>query len=30
MRTEILIYEGIDELDAFGSYEVLAEAGFDA
>jgi transcriptional regulator GlxA family with amidase domain len=29
MRTEILIYDGIDELDAFGPYEVLAEAGFD-
>jgi transcriptional regulator GlxA family with amidase domain len=29
MRTEVLIYDGIDELDAFGPYEVLAEAGFD-
>jgi transcriptional regulator GlxA family with amidase domain len=29
MRTEILVYDGIDELDAFGPYEVLAEAGFD-
>jgi transcriptional regulator GlxA family with amidase domain len=29
MRTEILIYDGFDELDAFGPYEVLAEAGFD-
>jgi transcriptional regulator GlxA family with amidase domain len=29
MRTEILIYDGVDELDAFGPYEVLAEAGFD-
>jgi transcriptional regulator GlxA family with amidase domain len=29
MRTEILIYDGIDELDAFGPYEVLAEAAFD-
>jgi transcriptional regulator GlxA family with amidase domain len=29
MQTEILIYDGIDELDAFGPYEVLAEAGFD-
>jgi transcriptional regulator GlxA family with amidase domain len=29
MRTEILIFDGIDELDAFGPYEVLAEAGFD-
>jgi transcriptional regulator GlxA family with amidase domain len=29
MRTEILIYDGIDELDAFGPWEVLAEAGFD-
>jgi transcriptional regulator GlxA family with amidase domain len=29
MQTEILIYDGIDELDGFGPYEVLAEAGFD-
>lgn len=29
MRTEILIYDGFDELDAFGPYEVLGEAGFD-
>jgi transcriptional regulator GlxA family with amidase domain len=29
MRTEILIFDGFDELDAFGPYEVLAEAGFD-
>jgi transcriptional regulator GlxA family with amidase domain len=29
MQTEILIYDGIDELDAFGPYEVLAEGGFD-
>jgi transcriptional regulator GlxA family with amidase domain len=29
MRTEILIYDGFDELDAFGPYEVLAEGGFD-
>jgi putative intracellular protease/amidase len=24
MRTEILIFDGFDELDAFGPYEVLA------
>jgi transcriptional regulator GlxA family with amidase domain len=29
MRTEILIYDGCDELDAFGPYEVLASAGFE-
>jgi transcriptional regulator GlxA family with amidase domain len=29
MQTEILIFDGFDELDAFGPYEVLAEAGFD-
>jgi transcriptional regulator GlxA family with amidase domain len=29
MRTDILIYAGFDELDAFGPYEVLARAGFD-
>jgi transcriptional regulator GlxA family with amidase domain len=29
MRTEILIYDGFDELDAFGPYEVLAKGGFD-
>jgi transcriptional regulator GlxA family with amidase domain len=29
MRTEILIYDGIDELDAIGPFEVLAEGGFD-
>ena len=29
MQTEILIFDGIDELDALGRYEVLTEAGFD-
>jgi transcriptional regulator GlxA family with amidase domain len=29
MITEILIFDGFDELDAFGPYEVLAEGGFD-
>jgi putative intracellular protease/amidase len=29
MQTEILIFDGIDDLDAFGPYAVLAEAGFD-
>jgi transcriptional regulator GlxA family with amidase domain len=29
MRTEILIFDGVDELDAFGPYKVLTEAGFD-
>jgi transcriptional regulator GlxA family with amidase domain len=29
MRTEILIYDGFDELDVFGPFEVLAGAGFD-
>jgi transcriptional regulator GlxA family with amidase domain len=29
MRTEILIFDGVDELDAFGPFEVLAEAGFE-
>jgi transcriptional regulator GlxA family with amidase domain len=29
MKTEILIYDGVDDLDAFGPYAVLAEAGFD-
>jgi transcriptional regulator GlxA family with amidase domain len=29
MRTEILLYDGFDELDAFGPYEVLSYAGFD-
>jgi transcriptional regulator GlxA family with amidase domain len=29
MRTEILIFDGFDELDAVGPYEVLAEGGFD-
>lgn len=29
MRTEILIYDGFDELDAFGPYETLSGAGFD-
>jgi transcriptional regulator GlxA family with amidase domain len=29
MRTEILIFDGVDDLDAFGPYAVLAEAGFD-
>ena len=27
MKIEILLYEGCDELDAFGPYEVLAGAG---
>ncbi len=27
MRTEILIYEGFEELDAFGPFEVLAVGG---
>jgi transcriptional regulator GlxA family with amidase domain len=29
MRTEILIYDGFDELDGFGPYEVLTQGGFD-
>jgi len=29
MRTEVLLYDGFDELDAFGPYEVLEKAGFD-
>jgi transcriptional regulator GlxA family with amidase domain len=29
MRTEILIYDGFDELDALGPYEVLSNGGFD-
>jgi transcriptional regulator GlxA family with amidase domain len=29
MRTEILLYDGFDELDALGPYEVLSQAGFD-
>jgi transcriptional regulator GlxA family with amidase domain len=29
MRTEILLFDGFDELDAFGPYEVLANAGFE-
>jgi transcriptional regulator GlxA family with amidase domain len=29
MQTEILIFDGFDELDALGPYEVLAEGGFD-
>jgi transcriptional regulator GlxA family with amidase domain len=29
MRTEILIFDGFDELDVFGPYEVLAHAGFE-
>jgi transcriptional regulator GlxA family with amidase domain len=29
MRTEILIFDGFDELDVFGPYEVLTAAGFD-
>ncbi|HTN23625.1 MAG TPA: DJ-1/PfpI family protein [Solirubrobacteraceae bacterium] len=28
MRTEIVLYEGFEELDTFGPYEVLATAGF--
>jgi transcriptional regulator GlxA family with amidase domain len=29
MRTDILIYDGFDELDAFGPFEVLGQAGFE-
>ncbi len=29
METEILLYDGFDELDAFGPYEVLANGGFE-
>jgi transcriptional regulator GlxA family with amidase domain len=29
MRTEILIFDGFDELDALGPYEALTEGGFD-
>ncbi len=30
MRTEILIYDGFDELDALGPFEVLRNAGLEA
>ena len=29
MRTEILLYDGFDELDAFGPFEVLSNGGFE-
>src|SRR4051812_783278 len=29
MQTEILLYDGFDELDAIGPYEVLANGGFE-
>jgi transcriptional regulator GlxA family with amidase domain len=29
MRTEIVLYDGFEELDAFGPYEVLAGAGLE-
>src|SRR3954454_22948394 len=29
MQTEILLYDGFDELDAFGPFEVLANGGFE-
>jgi transcriptional regulator GlxA family with amidase domain len=29
MRTEILLYDGFDDLDAFGPFEVLSGAGLD-
>ncbi|WP_430786693.1 DJ-1/PfpI family protein [Actinoplanes sp. G11-F43] len=29
MRVEIVVFDGFDELDAFGPFEVLAAAGFD-
>jgi transcriptional regulator GlxA family with amidase domain len=29
MRIEILLFDGFDDLDAFGPFEVLAEAGLD-
>jgi transcriptional regulator GlxA family with amidase domain len=29
MRIEIVIFDGFDEIDAFGPFEVLANAGFD-
>jgi transcriptional regulator GlxA family with amidase domain len=29
MRIEIVIFDGFDELDAFGPFEVLSSAGFD-
>jgi transcriptional regulator GlxA family with amidase domain len=29
MRVEIVVFDGFDELDAFGPFEVLAMAGFD-
>jgi transcriptional regulator GlxA family with amidase domain len=29
METEILLYDGFDELDAFGPFEVLANGGFE-
>jgi transcriptional regulator GlxA family with amidase domain len=29
MRTEILLFDGFDELDAFGPFEVLSNGGFE-
>jgi transcriptional regulator GlxA family with amidase domain len=29
MRIEIVVFDGFDEIDAFGPFEVLASAGFD-
>ncbi|MEV2237987.1 DJ-1/PfpI family protein [Micromonospora sp. NPDC049891] len=29
MRVEIVVFDGFDELDAFGPFEVLSSAGFD-
>ena len=29
MRIEIILFDGFDEIDAFGPFEVLASAGFD-
>src|SRR5918998_4910229 len=29
MKIEILLFDGFDDLDAFGPYEVLSEAGID-
>ncbi len=29
MRIEIVIFDGFDELDAFGPFEILSSAGFD-
>jgi transcriptional regulator GlxA family with amidase domain len=29
MRIEILVYDGFDEIDAFGPFEVLSNAGFE-